>query len=118
MKKLVMGNGGIYAYLGTKDALEVEQKIKNGDKKAEEVYQAMAYQIAKEIGAASTVVKGDVKAIVISGGLAKSEMLINWIKERVSFIAEMIVFPREFEMEALADGVIRVLSKQEKVLTY
>lgn len=118
MKKFVMGNGGLLAYLGTKDAPEIEQRIKTGDERAREVYQAMAYQISKEIGAMATVVKGDVRAIVISGGLAKSTMLINWITERVNFIAEIILFPGEFEMEALAEGVLRVLEGDEKIKSY
>ena len=118
MKKLVMGKGGLYAYLGTANALDVEQKITNGDNKAKEIYQAMAYQISKEIGAMATVIKGDIRAIVISGGLTKSNMLIKWIKERVSFIAQVLIFPGEFEMEALAEGVVRVLEGKEEVRKY
>ena len=118
MKKMVMGKGGIYAYSGTTDALELEQMITNGDAKAKEIFQAMAYQISKEIGAMTTVVKGNIRAVVISGGLAKSKILVEWIKQRVSFIAEVLVFPREFEMEALAEGVVRVLTGIEKAREY
>lgn len=118
MRKLIMGEGGLIAYLNTNDALEVENRIKQGDQKAREVYEAMAYQIAKEIGAMSTVVKGNVRAIVISGGLAKSSMLVEWIKERTKFVAEVLVMPGEFEMEALASGVSRVLRGEEKAKTY
>jgi len=118
MKKIVMGKGGLYAYLGTTDAVEIEQQIIAGDKKAKEVYQAMAYQISKEVGAMATVLKGDVRAIVISGGLTKSDMLVQWIKERVSFMAEVLIFPGEFEMEALAKGVVRVLEGKEEVRKY
>ncbi|OQX95346.1 butyrate kinase [candidate division KSB1 bacterium 4572_119] len=118
MRKLVMGKGGITAYLNTTDALEVERRINEGDAKAKEVYQAMAYQVSKEIGAMATVINGDVRAIVISGGLAKSEMLIEWIKERVNFIAEVIVMPGEFEMIALARGVLRILRNEEEAKKY
>ncbi|MCI0494266.1 butyrate kinase [candidate division KSB1 bacterium] len=118
MRKLVMGEGGLIAYLNTNNAEEVERRIREGDDKAKMVYEAMAYQIAKEIGAMATVVKGDVRAIVISGGLAQSKILIDWIKERVKFIAEVLVLPGEFEMEALVNGVLRVLRGQEEAKTY
>ncbi len=118
MSKLVMGEGGLTAYLNTNNAEEVETRIQQGDSIAREVYEAMAYQIAKEIGAMTTVIKGQVKAIVISGGLAKSEVLTNWIKERVEFITEVLLLPGEFEMEALAIGVLRVLQGKEEARTY
>jgi len=118
MKKMVMGKGGLYAYLNTTDAVAIEKKIQNGDKKAKEVFQAMAYQIAKEIGAMATVIDGKVCAVIISGGLAKSKMLIEWIINRVQFIAPVKVYPREFEMEALAEGVVRVLDGTEQALVY
>ena len=118
MQKLVMGEGGLIAYLNTNDATAVETRIQQGNNQALEIYQAMAYQIAKEIGAMATVVNGDVRAIIISGGLARSEMLINWIKQRVGFIAEVIVKFGEFEMEALAQGALRVLKNEEAPKTY
>lgn len=118
MKKMVMGQGGLQAYLGTNNALEVEKRIAEGDTQAAEIYEAMAYQISKEIGAAATVVKGEVRAIVLSGGLARSDMLVNWISERVAFIAEVLVFAGEFEMQALANGALRVLRGEEKVKKY
>ena len=118
LSKLVMGEGGLIAYLNTNNAEEVERRIKQGDSQAREVYEAMAYQIAKEIGAMATVIKGEVKAIVISGGLAKSKMLTDWIIERVKFIAGVILLPGEFEMEALTNGVLRVLEGQEEARTY
>jgi len=105
MKKLISGKGGIVAYLGTNNASEVESRIESGDENALKVYKAMAYQISKEIGACSTVVSGNLDAILITGGLARSEMLVEWIKEKVSFIAPVHVFPGEDEMQALAEGV-------------
>jgi len=118
MRKLVMGKGGLIAYLNTNSAEEVEKRIAGGDQTAREIYQAMAYQIAKEIGAMATVVKGEVRAIVISGGLARSKMLVDWIKDRVGFIAEVLVLPGEFEMEALAAGALRVLQGKETARVY
>ncbi len=118
MKRLVMGEGGLMAYLGTSDAKEVERRIDIGDDQARTVYQAMAYQIAKEIGAMSTVLKGDIKAIVLSGGLVKSTMLVEWISGRVQFIAPILVFQEDYELEAMATGALRVLMGDEKVKEY
>ena len=118
MQKMVMGEGGMVAYLKTVNAAEIEERVKQRDAQAEEVYEAMAYQIAKEIGAMATVINGNVRAIVISGGLAKSKMIVNWIFERVKFIAQVLVMPGEFEMEALATGVLRVLQGKEDAKIY
>jgi len=118
IRRLVMGEGGLLAYLKTNDAQQLEDRIKKGDKQAEEIYQAMAYQIAKEIGAMSTVLSGRVQAIILNGGLANSQILTNWIKERVQFIAEVIILQGEFEMQALANGALRALSGEEPALTY
>jgi butyrate kinase len=118
IRKMVMGKGGLVAYLGTNNADEVEKRIQNGDEYAREVYEAMAYQIAKEIGAMATVLKGKVDAIVLTGGLANSKMLVDWITERVSFIAPVLVFPGEDEMRALALGVLRVLRGEEQAKEY
>jgi butyrate kinase len=117
MKKLV-GSGGLVAYLGTKDAVEVERRIRDGDDRARLIYEAMAYQVAREIGACSTVLNGTVDAIIITGGIAHSKMLVEWIEERVGFIAPVRVYPGEDEMEALAAGGLRVLSGTEEAKTY
>ena len=118
VRRMVMGAGGLVAYLGTNDASQVEQRIKQGDSQAEEVYQAMSYQIAKEIGAMATVLSGQVDAIVLTGGLSKSEMLTEWVSERVLFMAPVVVIPGEYEMEALALGVLRVLRGEEEAKEY
>ncbi|HHW58237.1 MAG TPA: butyrate kinase [Clostridia bacterium] len=118
MLKKLHGNGGLIAYLGTNDAREVEKMIKNGDENAKLVYEAMAYQIAKGIGELSTVVNGNVDAIVITGGIAYSEMMTSWIKKRVEFIAPVEIMPGENEMEALALGVLRVLRGEEEAREY
>ncbi|MDF9409126.1 butyrate kinase [Pelotomaculum isophthalicicum JI] len=118
MMKKVVGGGGLAAYLGTADALEIEKRIEQGDKQAKLIYEAMAYQVAKEIGACGAILKGDVDAVVITGGIAHSRMLVGWIEERVSFIAPVRVYPGENEMEALAAGGYRVLAGLEAVKVY
>lgn len=119
----VMGKGGIVAYLGTNNTLEVEKLIVNGNREAELVYQAMAYQIAKGIGEMATVLKGRVDRIVITGNGAgnKGELkdtFVNWIKERVDFIAPVLVYPGSEEMKALAMGALRVLTGEEEAKDY
>ncbi|MCX7817442.1 MAG: butyrate kinase [Syntrophales bacterium] len=118
LESYLVGRGGLTAYLGTNDAQKIEEMISKGDEKAKLIYEAMAYQIAKDIGAMATVLKGELEAIVITGGLAHSSMLINWIEDRVKFIAPVFVFPGEDEMQALAEGGLRVLSGEEKVAEY
>ncbi len=118
MKKRLVGNGGMVAYLGTNDGREVEKRIQHRDTQAKLVYEAMAYQIAKEIGAMSTVLNGSVDAILITGGMAHSLILTEWIRQRVSFIAPIRIYPGEHEMEAMALGVLRVLCGEEKVRYY
>ncbi len=118
MEKKIFGEGGMYAYLGTRDAREVEKMIENGDERAKLIYEAMAYQVSKEIGAASTVLKGEVDAIIIGGALAYSEMFTSWIKERVSFISKIVMYPGSDEMKALAFGALRVLKGEEEPKIY
>lgn len=118
LKGKIVGQGGLAAYLGTIDALVVERRIEAGDREAELIYQALAYQVAKEIGACSTVLKGAVDAIVLTGGLAHSQMLVQWITDRVAFLAPVRVYPGEEELEALAAGGLRVLSGQERAREY
>jgi len=110
--------GGLLAHLGTDDVEEIEKRIDRGDEKAKLVYQAMVYQIAKEIGAMSTTLYGKVDAIVLTGGIAHSERLVNLIKERVKFLSPVLIFPGEDEMEALTLGALRVLSGEEKAKEY
>lgn len=117
MRRLV-GGGGLVAHLGTNDTREVERRIQEGDEKALFYYEAMAYTIAKEIGASATVLKGDVQGIVLTGGIAHSKMMVGWLTERVSFIAPIIHLPGEFEMEALASSALRVLRGEENAKQY
>ena len=116
--KLITHQGGLVSYLGTNDVKEVVKKIEQGDKYAKLIFEAMCYQIAKEIGATATVIKGKVEAIILTGGLSHSEILVNKIKERVGWIAPVVVYPGEEEMKALAEAVIRVINGVEKAKTY
>jgi butyrate kinase len=118
MFKKLAGQGGLVAHLGTNNAMEVERRIGAGDEHARLIYEAMAYQIAKEIGAMATVLKGEVDALVMTGALAHSEMLMGWIRERVSWIGPILVFPGEDEMLALAQGALRVLRGEEAPKQY
>lgn len=118
MRKLIKGHGGMVAYLGSHDLRVVEDRIENGDIEALLIFEAMAYQVAKEIGAISAVLYGKVDAIGITGGLAKSKKFTDLIKERIAFIAPVHIFPGEQEMRALILGALRVLHKEEDVKIY
>jgi butyrate kinase len=118
VKKMIKGKGGCSAYLGTNDALEIENRIKAGDEHAKLIYEAMAYQVSKEIGAYATVLQGKVDAILLSGGIAYDMNFVEWIKERVDFIAPMFIYPGQDEMQALADNVIAHLKGTIRALEY
>lgn len=118
VKKMLKGNGGLVSYLNTNDGREVSKRIKNGDKYAELIYRAMAYQISKEIGASAAVLKGKVDAILITGGIAYDSQFVSWIEESVSFIAKVYSYPGEDELRALAEGGLRVLRGEEDAKLY
>jgi butyrate kinase len=118
LRKLVMGRGGLVAYLGTNSAREIEERIKREDRLAHGVYRAMAYQISKEIGAMAAVLKGRVNAVILTGGVAASSLLVDWISEHVRAIAPLILYPGEFEMQSLALGALRVLRGDETAKEY
>jgi len=110
--------GGLVDHLGTSEVREVLERIKNGDTYAKLIYDAMIYQIGKNIGAYATVLKGDVDAILLTGGIANDPYLIEKITDMVRYIAPVKVYAGEFEMEALAAGVLRVLTGQEQPKIY
>ncbi len=116
--KLITHQGGLVSYLGTNDVREVMKKIEQGDKYAELIFEGMCYQIAKEIGAMAAVLKGKVEVIILTGGIAHNEILVNKIKDRTGWIAPVVVYPGEEEMKALAQAVIRVIKDEEKVKIY
>jgi butyrate kinase len=119
MKKKLNREGGLLSYLGTDDVQKIEERIARGDKEAEDVYDAMVYGIVKEVGAYSVVLKGEIDAIIITGGIAHSEKFVACLKDWISFLCDRIrVYPGEGEMEALALGVLRVLRGEEQPKTY
>ena len=118
MKRKNYGKGGLVAYLGTNDGYEIEKRVKSGDQEAKFIVEVMAYQIAKEIGSAAAVLKGDVDAVVLTGGLAYDQFIMDYIKDHVSFIGDILIFPGEDEMEALAYGALRVIKNEETAKEY
>jgi butyrate kinase len=108
---------GLLAYLGTDDGREIRKRIERGDQQATQVYQAMAFQIAKEIGAMASVLKGRVRAIIITGGMAHPP-LTDWIRERTDWIAPLHLYPGEHEMTALAEAGLRFLLGEEELKDY
>ncbi|MEN6411875.1 MAG: butyrate kinase [Veillonellales bacterium] len=112
------GQGGIYAYIGTKNIREVEKLAGQGEKQAELVLAALVYQVAKEIGSMAAVLTGAVDQIILTGGIAYSSRIVSDIKARVQFIAPIMVIPGEEELEALALGALRVLRNEERAQVY
>lgn len=109
MRRQLIGRGGLFAYLGTKDARQVDERIEAGDEEAKRALYAMCYQIKKEIGALYAVLQGKVDAILLTGGMAYDPYVVKWLEEGVSFMAEVFVYPGENELEALRDGALAAL---------
>ena len=110
----VFGDGGMFAYLGTRDLIEVERRMDAGDREAAAVFEAMIYQIGKEAGAMAAVLAGKVDAVLVTGGMAHSERAVERLRGYVEWIAPVTVFPGEDELRALAEGVFRVLDGEEE----
>jgi butyrate kinase len=118
LKKKIVGKAGLVGYLGTNDAREVVKMVEEGDKRAELIFDAMAYQIGKEIGSCAASLYGKVDRVVLTGGIAYSKMLTDKIEEMVGFIAPVEVVPGEDEMQALAEGAHRVVIGEEAPKIY
>lgn len=118
IKKMIVGQGGYVAYLDTNDAYKVEVSAANGDTKAQLIQEALAYQVAKEIGSMATVLKGRVDGILITGGIAYGKPVVDLISQRIMHIARVFVYPGEDEMKALAMNGLRVLKGETEVLDY
>lgn len=118
LKKLISGKGGFVAHLGTNDMREVEKRMADGDKHAALVFEAFCLQVAKEIGCCAAVLKGNVNKILLTGGIAFSKAVCAKITERVKFIAPVEVYAGEDEMQALAEGALRVLTRGEAAKEY
>lgn len=116
--RVMRGDSGLFGYLGTSDARRVERMIEEGDEKARLVYEAMALQIAKFIANLAASVCGRADAVILTGGLAHSKMLTEEIKRRVGFIAPVMLYPGENEMESLAHGAYRILKGDERARVF
>lgn len=114
LDRKVFGEGGLFAYLGTRDLKEVERRIAEGDRQAAAVYDAMIYQVAKEAGAMAAVLQGRIDALLLTGGMAFSQCLVGKLREYIDWIAPVSVYPGEDELQALAEGVFRVLDGEER----
>lgn len=109
----VFGDGGFFAYLGTRSLIEVERRIDAGESLAAKVLDALIYQIAKETGAMAAVLSGRVDAIILTGGMAHSERVVTRLSEQIGWIAPVVAYPGEDELRALAEGAFRVLDGEE-----
>lgn len=118
MKKQLTGKGGFVSYLGTNNGIEVENNALAGDKKAALIFNAMGYQVAKEIGAMSAVLKGEVDAIILTGGLAYSKPLTAFISEHVAHLATVHLEAGEDELNALASNALMALNNEIEVALY
>ncbi len=117
LRTLLVGRGGLFAYTGTTDARAIEEDA-HTDPQKRELLDAMAYQIAKTIGAMAIPLKGQIDAIILTGGLARSHILTTAITESTQFLAPVLVIPGEDELLAMAEGALRVLTGQEAPKTY
>lgn len=118
MLNLCSVSGGLSNYFGTSNSDTIHAMVENGDTKATRIWNAMLYQIAKNIGSMSTVLKGNVDGIVLTGGLLRFEDVVATIKDRCEWIAPIAVYPGEFEQEALALGALRVLRGEMMASSY
>jgi len=118
VEAMISKTGGLLGLLGTDSALEIGERIANGDQWAKLVYDAFAYQLAKYIGSYACVLGGKVDAIVMTGGVSNDKNFIEKVKEYAGWIAPFIVYGGDFEMEALASGAIRYLKGEEEPKEY
>ncbi|MEA3332652.1 MAG: butyrate kinase [Pseudomonadota bacterium] len=118
IKQWLVGKGGLMAYLGTKNGLEVEEKIKHGDQPTAATFEAMIYQIAKDIGAMATVLKGTCDAVVLTGALTKSQRLLDMLEPRIAFLGRILVFPEDEEMQALFESAGDIINNRRPIIEY
>ncbi len=114
----ILRQGGIFSYLGTKDLNEVLRRRRAGDEKANTVFDALVYQVSKEIGAMAAVLRGKVDALLLTGGMAHAQELIEELRARLAWLAPVYCYPGEAEMRALAEGALRVLRGEEAPAEY
>ncbi|MBP5309648.1 MAG: butyrate kinase [Lachnospiraceae bacterium] len=116
--KKFVGNGGFNAYLGTNDMRDVEKMVDEGNAKAKEIRDAFIFQVSKNIGSMSCVLKGKVDQIIVTGGIAYDKEVVAGLKEAAGFIAPFTVYPGEDELLALVQGGLRVMNKEEEAKVY
>lgn len=118
MKDYITKKGGLFAHLGTDNVTQAAEMVASGDEKAKLIFSAMAYTVAKDIGAYAAALGGKYDAIVITGGIAYVEPFVKLVLERISFLGKVLLYPGEDELSALTGGVLRVLRKEEKEQVY
>ncbi len=118
IRKLLVGKGGLVSYLGTNNGKEIEERIANGDSKAQFYFEAMGYNVVKQIGALYFACRSKVDAVLITGGIAYSKYFIQYIKSYLDKVCQVFIYPGEDEMRALAEGTLRALRKEEKLQAY
>lgn len=114
----IVGKGGFNSYLGTNDMREVEKMVDAGDKKAEALREAFILQMTKDIGSMACVLNGKVDRIIVTGGIAYDQYVVNALKEKAEWIAPFTVYPGEDELLALVQGGLRVMNGEEKAMKY
>jgi butyrate kinase len=114
----LVGGGGLIAYLGTTDAEAIVARIKSGNEEAARVIAAMVHQIAKYIGSMAAALNGELDAVVLTGGLARNEYIIERLRAKIAFLGKVVIVPGEDELKALALGCLRVLKGEETAKTY
>ena len=118
VRKLCVSTGGFVSHFGTSDADEVYEMVKKGNKNASLVWEALGYNIVKYIGSMATVLSGKAEAILLTGRYTRFDSLMNYIKDKTSWIAPIYIYENEVEHEAMAAGALRVLQGQEKAKIY
>lgn len=117
-RRIFSRESGFVGYFGTSSLLEVEKMIADGNSTAELIFNAMVYQVAKEIGAMTAALKGEIHGIILTGGMIRSEKLLSELKEYISTLGKLFIYPGEEEMLALAEGALRVLRGKEEAKHY
>ncbi len=118
IRSMLTGKGGMVAYLGTNNFMEVCRRAGEGDDRAALIRDAFVYQVGKAVGALATALKGKVDAVILTGGIAYQEDTVNLIKPLIDFIADVVVYPGEDEMEALAYNGLLALDGKIEIKTY
>jgi butyrate kinase len=118
VRRRLLGDGGLYSHLGTRDVREALSRAEAGDPLSQRVLEAMCYQVAKSVGALATVLEGRLDALLVTGGMAHLPAIVEPLRRRVAFLAPVVVYPGEDELLALAEGALRVLDGEERARSY